>query len=219
MKAVGKPIQNRAITKTRTVTSHDPLKKGEWQSEEDLYVLLANITDAIFKSRGGIIVWCNESVRDVFGYTADELLGTDGTLLFPDTRDHIAMKETAYRLTAEHGYLRGTTQVKKKDGSIAFVQFSISRVAGKSPPEFVTVASDITKHALAESALSESEDRYRLLAHNVTDVIWTMDMNLQYTYVSPSIQHQRGYSPEEFVALTARKLSPTTPLKKRSGFW
>jgi len=46
-----------------------------------------------------------------------------------------------------------------------------------------------------------SESRYRLLAENVTDIIWTMDMNLQFTYISPSIR-RLGYSVEKAVALS-----------------
>lgn len=57
----------------------------------------------------------------------------------------------------------------------------------------------------------ESERQYRLLADNVSDVIWTMDMNLRYTYVSPSVMRMRGYTSEEAMAQTLEKvLTPTS---------
>lgn len=49
----------------------------------------------------------------------------------------------------------------------------------------------------AENSYRESEERYKLLANNVTDVIWTRDMNLNLTYISPSILNQQGYTVKE----------------------
>ncbi|MDO8586093.1 MAG: PAS domain-containing sensor histidine kinase [Armatimonadota bacterium] len=49
---------------------------------------------------------------------------------------------------------------------------------------------------------SESEQLYRLLAENVTDVIWTTDLNLQLTYCSPSVYGLRGYTAEETMGQT-----------------
>ena len=50
---------------------------------------------------------------------------------------------------------------------------------------------------VAEQELSLPEQRYRLLADNVKDVIWTMDTAGHFTYVSPSILQLRGYTPDE----------------------
>ncbi len=50
--------------------------------------------------------------------------------------------------------------------------------------------------------LKASELRYRLLAENVTDTIWTMSLEpLRFTYVSPSVERMRGYSVEEALAM------------------
>lgn len=46
-------------------------------------------------------------------------------------------------------------------------------------------------------ALNESRSRYRLIAENIADVIWTMDMDLHFTYISPSIQRLQGFTAEE----------------------
>ena len=54
-----------------------------------------------------------------------------------------------------------------------------------------------TAKRIAEEELRASEQRYRLLADNITDVIWTVDLDGKFTYVSPSVERLRGYSPEE----------------------
>ncbi len=50
-------------------------------------------------------------------------------------------------------------------------------------------------------SLKESERRYRLLADNVTDVIWTLDMDMNRTYLSPSVIRLRGFSVGELIEM------------------
>ena len=62
------------------------------------------------------------------------------------------------------------------------------------------IGQDTQRH-LAEEKLRASESRYRLLAENTSDVIWQMDVaSERFTYVSPSVQHLRGYTPDEVLA-------------------
>src|SRR4030042_2051797 len=42
-----------------------------------------------------------------------------------------------------------------------------------------------------------SERLYRLMADNVTDVIWIMDTNLRLIYISPSVERLRGFTVDE----------------------
>ena len=56
---------------------------------------------------------------------------------------------------------------------------------------------EITSHKQAEAALRESESKYRFMTDNVADIIWTVDMNLNFTYISPSVQRFRGLTVEE----------------------
>lgn len=50
--------------------------------------------------------------------------------------------------------------------------------------------------------LNISERQYRLMADNVADVIWTMNLDLGFTYVSPSVRQMQGFTADEMMAKT-----------------
>ena len=52
-----------------------------------------------------------------------------------------------------------------------------------------------------EKKLAKSEELYRLIAENTSDVITLHDFNLQatFTYISPSIKDISGYEPEDLI--------------------
>jgi PAS domain S-box-containing protein len=65
------------------------------------------------------------------------------------------------------------------------------------------VIRDITTRRQIETALSESEKRYRLLAEGISDVVWVLDpMTLKFKYISPSVEKLRGYTVEEIMTQT-----------------
>ena len=65
---------------------------------------------------------------------------------------------------------------------------------------------EIRERQLAEQERQESETKYRLLAENVIDVIWTMDLNWKFTYASPSCESLSGYKDKEIVGMTLDQL-------------
>lgn len=76
----------------------------------------------------------------------------------------------------------------------------------QQPICFHGVMFDITERKRMEKALKEGERSYRLLAENITDVIWVMDLNLRPKYISPSIKSILGYSVEEAMAGGLKKI-------------
>lgn len=50
--------------------------------------------------------------------------------------------------------------------------------------------------------LASDEAKYRLMADKITDMIWSTDMDLKYTYISPSVTRIFGYTVEEAMSFT-----------------
>lgn len=56
------------------------------------------------------------------------------------------------------------------------------------------------KRRRVETKVIDSKERYRLITERAADVMWTVDMNMQPTYISPSITSLLGYSVQEAMA-------------------
>jgi PAS domain S-box-containing protein len=63
---------------------------------------------------------------------------------------------------------------------------------------FVKQAGIVIEKTILEQLLKESEERYRLIAENTSDVIWSLNINtLQLSYISPSVVKLTGFTVEE----------------------
>jgi diguanylate cyclase (GGDEF)-like protein/PAS domain S-box-containing protein len=67
---------------------------------------------------------------------------------------------------------------------------------------------DITELHEAQTSLSRSEKRSRLLAENAWEVIWTMAMDTKITYVSPAVEQVRGITPDEAKNQSLEEIHP-----------
>jgi PAS domain S-box-containing protein len=112
---------------------------------------------------------------------------------------------------------RDCFQIEKRyirsDGEVFWGRMFASLVRGpEGNPKFVIrMVEDITAQKRAEAALRESEGKYRLLAENITDVIWTIGDGHRVTYASPSVVKLLGYTTDEVCTKKIEELlSPTS---------
>lgn len=179
------------------------MEAGIRESEEKFRSLVENASDIVFSlDRAGNFTYISPHWREILGYDPEKLIGTTAAALIH--HDDVAGNIRAFRRVMEEGpRINGLEyRIRHKDGTWRWHSQSAAPVKNASGRivAYQGICHDITKRKQAEKALRESEAHYRLLADNVKDVIWTADMDMNLTYVSPSIKELRGMSPDEAMA-------------------
>ena len=149
----------------------------------------------------------NDCARARLGYDWDDL----GKVFFQDIihPEDIAIAVSAMQEAIEKGSMDHPREMRciSKYGEVFWVDFLGIRLSFDDEPFLAMgIARDITDRKQAEERLRESEMHYRLLAENTSDIIWTMNMSQQYTYISPSITKALGYSVEEAMPLSLQQV-------------
>ena len=147
-----------------------------------------------------MMIFSNYHLGHTLGYNACELQQMGPYfwefLLHPDDAEHYHQ----LRLQQRNGeYLhRLQCQLRFRHRNGAWRSFEIREQAlalgtGDQVTRIVGVAKDITDQIEASESLRDSEQRYRMLAESISDVIFSTDRLLRLNYVSPSVQTVLGY--------------------------
>ncbi len=157
-------------------------------------------------------IW-NERMAEITGYTLEEInrLGWYQTV-YPDPELRAKATERMQRMWQRDDLRDEEWEITRADGNKRVLIISSSVV--KSDDGLIHVMAlmqDISERKRVQDALKESEARYRLLADNAMDVIWTVDFDNRMTYVSPSIKRLFGFTAEEAMARTMQQaFTPTS---------
>jgi PAS domain S-box-containing protein len=181
--------------------------------ERELYLrtILHTTVDGFWVvDRHGRIVDVNEAYCRMSGYGADELLQM--------RVDDIDAIETPAEIKAHVERVRAKgseifeTRHRRKDGSLFDAEMSVTYL-DSNDGRLICFCRDISERKLSDRALKDSEEKYRRIAENSTDVVWTMDLNLRMTYVSPSVERLLGETVEAHLIKPVEKKLTENSLK------
>ncbi|HEX2934069.1 MAG TPA: PAS domain S-box protein [Bacteroidales bacterium] len=152
----------------------------------------------------------NRNFTERFGYTLEDLPTVETCIEKYDIEptDRIRISKTVQaRILEKNNFeinsYKTDYKIFCKDGSEKWIQISDRRIGNM----LITVFNDITERKESEERIKLSEEKYRLLAENIDDVIWKFNIkSFRYTYFSPSIFKLTGYTVEEVMGLKMEKI-------------
>jgi len=167
-------------------------------SEGRYRTLVERLPDGVYRSTPeGRFLEVNPALVRILGYDSrQEVLALDdiASRFFdgPEDRERVNTLQ-------QRGDGRAEFRVRRMDGSMIWVEDRCHFVCDDAGNVVLHEGTcrDITQLKQTEEALRDSEKHYRLLADNATDVIWTRKLDLSRSYISPSVERQRGFSVEE----------------------
>jgi PAS domain S-box-containing protein len=185
-------------------------------SESKFRALFENAADAILIFDFDCdIIDANSIASELLGYSIDELLKmTRYDLVAPEF--HGMCNEKMMDIM-ENQSIRLEMVCMTKAGSRVPVEMGVRVIEYDGKQALLSNVRDISERKLAEKELRESEHKFRLLAENANDVIWTLSKDGRFTYTSPSVFKLRGYTPEEVSKQSFEEIFPPEHIESILG--
>ena len=133
--------------------------------------------------------------------------------VLPD--DRLEVDRRFSEATASKSDWKFECRIRRTDGEVRWILAKGRHIQNLNdePVQMLGIVQDITERKQVEEAQQKSEEQFRLLAENARDTIWTMDMNLQYTYMSPYVKQTLDYTPEEYILMPLNEIMTPASLE------
>jgi diguanylate cyclase (GGDEF)-like protein/PAS domain S-box-containing protein len=151
--------------------------------------------------------YANKALLEIFGYeNIDEVKKSP-------PQEHYSPAAHASWVLRHEKLLRGEPMPKqvdidiiRKDGTVRNLDVSMRDVFWDGKQQFQTLYNDITERKAAEAALHESEEKYRLIVENSSDIIFTLNAEGDFIYVSAAVKNVLGYDAADLTGRPFRSI-------------
>ena len=131
------------------------------QTDTTFRIIHDNIVDGIVSiDEAGIVLSCNPAIKKIFGYTAEELIGCNISVLVPEPhRTHHDEYLRRYNETCEDDIIGKSRDLTgcRKDGSCVPIRLAVSAATINGQRVFTGILRDISQRKRAEKALHRAK--------------------------------------------------------------
>lgn len=164
-----KKVTNEMIESISRALNEQKIAEESLREIEALeFSILSAIPHAVIGLRERKIIFANEAVKSVFGWTPEELIDKSTRVLYRSDKEYEEIGRCFYPVLETQRTHTEEFTCRHKDGSDILCRVSAS-VTGKKleKKKIVVIYEDISARKTAENALIESEEKYRSLIENL----------------------------------------------------
>jgi PAS domain S-box-containing protein len=167
-------------------------------------MLIESVTDyAIYMlDRDGLITSWNPGAKRFKGYEESEILGEHFSRFYTEPDLKAGLPQRALEIAEREGKFEGEGWRRRKDGTEfwAYVIIDPIRDASGNLVGYAKITRDLTERKLAEDALRQSEEQFRLLIQGVTDyAIYMLAPDGRVSSWNAGAERIKGYRPDEII--------------------
>jgi len=181
------------------------------QSEERYRTLMEEMREGYFETDlAGNYTFFNDVICSQLGYTREELMGINYRVYIPkeDVKAVYKVYNEIYR-TGKPRRLYPAVNIAK-DGTRIFIESSIlpRRNSQGEIIGFRGIIRDVTESKRTDEALSQSEEKYRTILHEMDEGYYEVDLAGNYTFFNDVISTRLGYAKKELTGMSYKVYTP-----------
>ncbi|MFX1322765.1 MAG: PAS domain S-box protein [Promethearchaeota archaeon] len=195
--------RNAMLTTLIDITEKKQAELALKESEEKFRNIAEQSLMGIIILQDGVFKYFNDRISKMNAYSAEEMKDWAPNeflkAIHPEDREFVmeqARKKQAGDLEVIHQYRYRTI---RKNREIRWMEIFSKTITYEGRPADLAMIIDITDKVKAEKQLKESEEKFRNLINNISDVLMEGDIDGTITYISHKIYDLAGYLSEELI--------------------